>query len=254
MQQNAAMTNNDTTSSDTAGDGMTGSDTAGDGMTGSDMTGSDMTGNDRANHSDPANHGGYERFTVKQRLTMMVNRYEIRSVNADGGEGPLIAMAQQKRMAFKEQVTFYTDETRTQPVFGFKARKRLDLGATYDVTDASGTPIGTFRKEFAKSLLRSTWQLSAADGLQATGTERNHTIAVVRRIWGLVPFIGEIPVPFLFHFDFTAPDGSIVLSSVRRRSLRDRYDVELPAAPNGWRLDWRVGAAMAVALDALQSR
>jgi hypothetical protein len=39
-----------------------------------------------------------------------------------------------------------------------------------------------------------------------------------------------------------------------RRALRDRYDVELPTAPNGWRLDWRVGAAMAVALDALQSR
>jgi hypothetical protein len=32
------------------------------------------------------------------------------------------------------------------------------------------------------------------------------------------------------------------------------YDVTLPTAPNGWRLDWRVGAAMAVALDALQSR
>jgi len=46
----------------------------------------------------------------------------------------------------------------------------------------------------------------------------------------------------------------IVLSSVRRRSLRDRYNVELPTSPSGSRLDWRVGAAMAVALDALQSR
>jgi uncharacterized protein YxjI len=222
-------------------------------MTNNDMTSSDMTNNELTNE-DTANDAGYERFTVKQRMTMMVNRYEIRSVDADGGEGRLIAMAQQKRMAFKEQVTFYTDEARTQPVFGFKARKRLDLGATYDVTDASGTPIGSFRKEFAKSLLRSTWQLTAADGLQAMGTERNHAIAIVRRVWGMLPIIGEIPVPFLFHFDFTAPDGSIVLTSVRRRSLRDRYDVELPTAPNGWRLDWRVGAAMAVALDALQSR
>ena len=204
--------------------------------------------------SDMTDNAGYERFIVKQRITMMVNRYEIRSVDEGGAEGPLIAMAQQKRMAFKEQVTFYTDEARTQPVFGFKARKRLDLGATYDVTDATGTPIGSFRKEFGKSLLRSSWELTAADGLVAKGIERNHTIAIVRRVWDLVPVIGDIPVPFLFHFDFRAPDGSIVLSSVRRASLRDRYDVELPAAPNGWRLDWRVGAAMAVALDALQGR
>ena len=200
------------------------------------------------------NIAGYDRFTIKQKITMMVNRYEIRSVDANGGEGLLIAMAQQKRMAFKEQVTFYADEARTQPVFGFKARQRMDLAATYDVTDAAGTPIGSFRKEFKKSLLRSTWQLTATDGLQATGTERNQNVAIARRLWEMVPIVSELPSPFLFHFDFTAPDGSIVLSSVRRRSLRDRYDVELPTAPNGWRLDWRVGAAMAVALDALQSR
>ena len=203
---------------------------------------------------DMTNIDSYERFTIKQKITMMVNRYEVRSVDANGGEGSLIAVAQQKRMAFKEQVTFYSDEARTQPVFGFKARQRMDLAATYDITDASGTPIGSFRKEFAKSLLRSTWQLTATDGLQATGTERNQKVAVARRLWEMVPIVSELPSPFLFHFDFTTADGSIVLSSVRRRSLRDRYDVELPATPNGWRLDWRVGAAMAVALDALQSR
>ena len=205
-------------------------------------------------NADMTNIEGYDRFTIKQKITMMVNRYEIRSVDADGAEGPVIAMAQQKRMAFKEQVTFYADEARTQPVFGFKARQRMDLGATYDVTDATGTPIGTFRKEFGKSLLRSTWQLTAADGLQATGTERNQNVAIARRLWEIVPIISDLPSPFLFHFDFTTPDGSIVLSSVRRRSLRDRYNVELPTSPSGSRLDWRVGAAMAVALDALQSR
>ena len=166
----------------------------------------------------------------------------------------MIAVAQQKRMAFNEQVTFFADEARTQPVFGFKARQRMDLGASYDVTDASGAAIGSFRKEFAKSLLRSTWQLTTTDGLQATGTERSQNVAVARRLWELLPVIGDLPSPFLFHFDFTAPDGAIVLSSVRRRSVRDRYDVELPTLPNGWRLDWRVGVAMAVALDALQSR
>jgi uncharacterized protein YxjI len=217
----------------------------------------DMTNdgtNDTSNGHGVSSNAGYERFIIKQKITMMVNRYEVRSVDANGAEGHLIAVAQQKRMAFKEQVTFYADDARTQPVFGFKARKRMDLGATYDVTDAGGTSIGTFRKEFAKSLLRSSWQLTTADGLEASGTERNHSIAILRRVWTLIPVVGDVPVPFLFHFDFTGPDGSIVLSSERKRSLRDRYDVELPAAANGWRMDWRVAAAMAVALDALQSR
>ncbi len=194
-----------------------------------------------------------ERFRVRQKFTMMVNRYDVLAVDAAGNETGLIATAQQKRMAFKEQVTFFADEQRTRPVFGFKARKRMDLAATYDVTDAAGTPIGEFRKDFGKSLLRSTWHLSTPDGLQAVGQERNPTIAVLRRFWDMVPILGDIPVPWLFHFDFTAQDGSVVLSSTKRPALRDVYEIETPAVGQ-WRIDWRVAAAMAVALDALQSR
>lgn len=187
-----------------------------------------------------------QRFSLRQKITMMVNRYELRELRADGTEGPLLALAQQKRMAFKEQVTFYADEARTLPLFSFKARQRMDLGAVYDVTDAQGQPIGEFRKDFKASLLRSTWHLSTPDGLTSVGQERNAAIAVVRRF---------VDVPFLlFHFDFTAGDGQVILSSQRQRSLRDRYELTVPVQPNGWQLDWRVAAAMGVALDALQAR
>ena len=87
----------------------------------------------------------------------------------------------------------------------------------------AGTSIGTFRKEFAKSLLRSTWQLTAADGVQATGAERNANIAIARRLWEFLPVVSDLPSPFLFHFDFIAPRRSDRDEpSVRRRSLRDR--------------------------------
>jgi uncharacterized protein YxjI len=191
-----------------------------------------------------------DQFTVTQKITLMVNRYEIRTARPDGSPGELIAVAQQKRMAFKEEVTFYTDEQRTQPVFSFKARQRLDLGATYDVLDAAGQPIGWFRKDFRKSLLRSTWHLGTNQGLELFGQERNKNVAIARRIWEFLPYINSLPSPFVFHFDFTDGDGQVLLSSLRKRSLRDRYNVDVP---NG-KLDGRVAAAMAVALDALQSR
>jgi uncharacterized protein YxjI len=192
---------------------------------------------------------GIERFTVTQKLTLMVNRYEIRSVAGDGQAGHLLAVAQQKRAAFKEQVTFYQDESRTMPIFSFKARQRLDLGATYDVLDASGQPIGSFRKDFAKSLLRSTWHLEAS-GLKLTGSERSVGVAIGRRIWEATPIGDAVPSPFRFHFDFVDSNGEVIMTSERGKSLRDRYLITLPGA----RLDGRVAAAMAVALDALQSR
>ncbi len=192
-------------------------------------------------------------FKVRQRITLMVNRYEIHRVDASGAEGELVAFAEQKRMAFREEVRFFADAARTQPVFGFKARRVIDLGATYDVTDAVGRQIGQFRKDFGKSLLRSTWHLSTTQGLTAVGRERNQTVAILRRVWGVIPVVGNVPVPFLFHFDFITPGGAVVMSDVKRPALRDVYDVTLPEV-DGRRLDWRVAAAMAVALDALQSR
>jgi uncharacterized protein YxjI len=200
-------------------------------------------------YGSPSPMQGLERFAVTQKLTLMVNRYEIRTLDGSGAPGALLALAQQKRLAFKEQVTFFADEQRTQPVFGFKARQRLDLGATYDVTDAEGRPIGWFRKDFGRSLLRSTWHLGAP-GIEATGTERNSSVAILRRVWELAPVLSDLPSPFVFHFDFVDGAGQVVLSSQRRRTLRDRYEITVP----GGRLDGRVAAAMAVALDALQSR
>lgn len=184
---------------------------------------------------------GIQRFMVKQKITFMVNRYEIRGLGPNGEEGPVLAMAQQKRLAFKEQVTFYADEARTVPVFSFKARQRLDLAATYDVMDANGTPIGLFRKDFAKSLLNSTWHLEAA-GVTAIGSERNMLVAILRRLTDAIPLA--------VHFDFVGPQGQPVMSSERKWGLRDKYIVTVP----GGQLDGRVAAAMAVALDALQSR
>ena len=189
-------------------------------------------------------------FSMKQRVTMMANKYELIAANPDGSDGPMLAFAQQKRMAFKEQVTFYADGTKSQPVFSFKARKTIDLGSGYDVFDANGQQIGWFKKEFGKSLFRSSWQLSGA-GVDADGTERNPTVAIVRRVWEFVPFVGEIPLPFIFHFDFTdRGTGQPVLSVERKISVRDRYHVTV----QDQRLDFRVAAAMTVALDALQGR
>ncbi|MGO4599981.1 hypothetical protein [Terrabacter sp. 2RAF25] len=195
-----------------------------------------------------------ERYVLRQKLTLMINRYEIFRADENGTELGLLCFAEQKRMAAKEQVTFYTDSAKTQPLFGFKARKRIDLGSGYDVTDSQGQPIGYFKKQFKASLVNSTWTLALPDGREFLGRERNAKVAVARRVWELVPVIGEIPVPFLFHFDFVAPDGSLALSSTKKASVKDVYHVSLPALADGRAMDWRVGMAMAVALDALQSR
>jgi uncharacterized protein YxjI len=185
-------------------------------------------------------------FLVRQKITPMVNRYVVSVPAADGTEGELVAFVEQKRLAFREEVTFFADESKTQPLFRFKARQVLDVGATYDVAAPDGTAIGLFRKDFKKSLLRSTWHLEQPPDLHAVGRERSPVVAAVRRVWELVV---DWPFPVPYHFDFSSGETT-VMTVDKTAVIRDRYRVEVGVPA----LDRRLAIAMAVALDALQSR
>ena len=179
----------------------------------------------------------------------MANRYVVSVAEPDGSEGEVLAFAQQKRLALKEQVTFYTDESKQRILFTFTARQVVDLGAQYDVRDDAGRPIGLFRKNFGASLLRSTWHLDQPGERESTGRERNRFVAVIRRAWDLIPLVDVVPFAWPYHFDFTA-DGVPVMSVDKKLGLRDRYVLDIQAPG----LDRRLAVAQAVALDALQSR
>jgi hypothetical protein len=123
-----------------------------------------------------------------------------------------------------------------------------------DVIVPSGQVIGSFKKEFGKSLLRSSWQILAPNGqVVATAQESNMVIAILRRIWGALPYVGDIPFFIPFHFDIAYPDGRQIGRYRRIAALRDRYVLDLSGDPQRW-LDRRLALAFTVALDALQDR
>lgn len=186
---------------------------------------------------------------VHQKVTFMVNRYEV-FADDNGKPGGQVGFAEQKRLKIKERITIYTDSSKSQVLFEFNARKAIDLGSGYDVTDANGQRIGLFRKDFAKSLLRSTWHLEQAGLPAVTGAERNKWLAGFRRLWQWIPFIGDAPFPMRYHFDFVAENGAPVFSVDKKTWIRDHYLVTVQNPG----VDRRLVIAQAVALDALQSR
>lgn len=187
---------------------------------------------------------------LHQKITMMVNRYEAFADDGHGNPGQVVAFAEQKRMKLKEEVVVYTDSSKQHVLARFKARKVVDLGSGYDVTDGDGRPIGLFRKDFGKSLFNSIWHLEQAGTPVATGRERNHGIAVLRRIWSFLPFVGDLPFPMRYHFDFGREGGPPVFSVDKKTWLRDQYLIRVPDP----HVDRRLVIGQAIALDALQSR
>ena len=199
------------------------------------------------------------KLIVEQKITAFANQYRIYSAKPNGEKGGLLAFAQQKRLAFKEKVRFYSDEKKIEQVFGFRAEKVVDVHGRYFVEDPSGNKIGSFKKDFKKSLTSSTWHiLDADDQPKITVSESNQTIAVLRRFAGFIPIVGdlfEIIMVFLkYHFVFVdVSSGNVVGKYQKTKLIRDHYKLSMNDADYK-NQDWRILAAMTVALDALQSR
>jgi uncharacterized protein YxjI len=198
----------------------------------------------------------HDRFLVSQRFRPMINQYEVSTLGPDDkSPGEPVCFVEQKRMKLKEDLRAFTDDSKAAEVFRIKAQQVWDPRARYDVTDAQGQPIGQLQKVFAKSLLRSTWRIYDATGDEiAWARERSMLVALVRRLIGLVPFIGEflelLPIPY--HFDYYEADDRIG-GLERILGVRDRYRLDV-SGDTERKLDHRVAIALAIGLDALQAR
>jgi hypothetical protein len=204
---------------------------------------------------DPNAH---DRFVLRQRIRPVLNQYEISLPGEDGEPGEPVCFVEQARFKFKEDIRFYTDDTKTVELMRLKARQRFDPRARYDITDDRGAKIGEIQKVFGESLLRSTYRLYDASGEEvAFARERSVLVALVRRAVGFTPYIGDfadwLPIPY--HFDFVR-DGEVIGRPVRRTGmfkLRDVYDIDV-SGDRERTLDRRLVLANAVGMDALQAR
>jgi uncharacterized protein YxjI len=194
----------------------------------------------------------HDRFLVDQLVRPIVNLYRITPLAA--GEAPIggpVAFVRQKKMALKEDIRFFADESESQELFRLKARSVFDTGGSrYDVADSSGEAIGVLHHVLRKSLFRSTWEVAGANGATATAHERSLPMAIARRLIDFVPYGEWVPIPY--NFDVLL-DERVVGSLNRKFQLRDRYVLDL-TGDHDRRIDRRLAIALAIGLDALQNR
>ena len=195
----------------------------------------------------------HDRFVLRQKWTLVINRYFF---SLSGEEDQPFCFVEQKRFKFKDDIRFFTDETKRVELMRIKARQAFDPAATYDVTLTTGERIGQIQKVFGKSLLRSTYRIYDANASEiATAEERSLPVAIFRRMTQFIPFISDfadwLPIPY----DFVFKRGEQVLGHSKRRlfTFADIYEIDLNGDPKRT-LDRRLVLALAVGMDALQAR
>jgi uncharacterized protein YxjI len=195
---------------------------------------------------------GHDRYLVDQLIRPIANLYRITPLAA--GETPLggpVAFVRQKKMAIKEDIRFFADESESQELFRLKARSILDTGGSrYDVADATGQPIGVLHHVLRKSIFRSTWEVNGANGTTATAQERSLPLAIARRVIDFVPYGEWVPIPYNFDLHL---DDRVIGHLNRKFQLRDSYVLDL-TGDHERKLDRRLAIALAIGLDALQNR
>ena len=200
-----------------------------------------------------ADRFAYDRFLVDQLVRPIANLYRVTPLAAgEAPAGPPVAYVRQKKLAIKEDIRFYGDESETAELFRLQARSVLDMGGSrYDIF-AGEERIGFLWHKFRESLLRTTWHIGGGDEEEvAIARERSQVGAILRRVVDFVPDVGGwIPIPYNFEFLI----GDRVVGGMNRRfQLRDSYVLDL-SGDTDRTIDRRVAIALAIALDALQNR
>jgi hypothetical protein len=198
----------------------------------------------------------HDRFLIDQLVRPIANLYRLTPLAA--GEMPAggpVAFVRQKKLAIREDIRFYADESEAEELFRIKARSVLDIGGSrYDVIAADETPIGRLEHLFGKSLFRSTWRIVGADESEvAIARERSQLLAIARRVVDFVPYGESVPIPYDFVLHGPGSEGGIGHFKRMFLSVRDRYILDLSGDPDR-RLDRRLALALGIALDALQNR
>ena len=194
----------------------------------------------------------HDAFFIDQLIRPVANLYRISTLGADGASPhEALGFVRQKKLAIKEDIRFYADESEQEELFRIKARKIMEFRTRYDVTTPTGERIGVLEKVFGKSILRSTWRIHDANEQEiAMAEEKSMPVAILRRVIDAIPYGDFIPIVFQFTIKM---NGSQIGEMRRPIGVRDRYILKINGDPDR-RIDRRLLVALGVALDALQSR
>jgi uncharacterized protein YxjI len=153
--------------------------------------------------------------------------------------GRLVSYVKQRAFRLKEDVTIFSDEAQTHPLYHIKANKIIDIGATYAITTADGRPLGAVRQRGMRTLWKATYDILDEAG-NAVGLvhEQDPWVKILDGLIGEIPFVGFVIQQWINPtYLIDGADGTTYLRLRKRPSLIERRFTLEQDAPLPSRLD-----------------
>lgn len=112
-------------------------------------------------------------------------------VKVTDASGATVMYVKQKALALKEDVKIFGDEAQQNLLYQMKANKIIDFSAQYNITNASGVPVGSVRRQGMRSLWKATYNIVDANGAEVGVIhEENPWVKVLDALVSDIPFVG----------------------------------------------------------------
>ena len=157
----------------------------------------------------------------------------------------LYGFCEQKRFRIKEDIRLYDDESKNNEWLVIKQRNLVDAWGGFDIFDPkAGILLGTVRRKFWKSILRTKWQVLDPDGNDiGMLLEDSMAQAIARRV-----FLGILPKKYTLH---TMGNDNPITMRQKFNPIIRKLVVNIPPENN---FNRKFIAGLAIVISALDGR
>lgn len=189
---------------------------------------------------------GFERYTISRKFLQAFGA----TLYLHGPNEQLVLWGAQKAFKLKEDLRFYTDDTKTQEILRIGARSILDFSAAYDVFDSlTNTKIGAFKRQGLKSsFIQDTWILmDAQDHEIGQVQEDSALLGMLRR------YVEYVSLLLPQKYTVTLNGLPVALYSRHKNPFSSRLEIDFSPDTNA-QFDRRLGLALAMLLEAVEGK
>lgn len=180
-------------------------------------------------------------YLIREKfLKIFGNKFHIMDEN-----GQLYGFCEQKRFRIKEDIRLYDDENKNNEWLVIKQRNLVDAWGGFDIFDPkAGSLLGTVRRKFWKSILRTKWQVLDPDGNDiGMLLEDSMAQAIARRV-----FLGILPKKYTLH---TMGNDNPITMRQKFNPIIRKLIVNIPPENN---FNRKFIAGLAIVISALDGR
>jgi hypothetical protein len=154
-------------------------------------------------------------------LTLRFKRIALaRQLSVEDAGGQLLMYVKQKAFKLREAITVFADREQSRPLYYINADRVIDFSATYQITDAASTRLGSVRQQGMRSLWRARFTISRDGAPVFELKEENPWSRVGDQFFGEIPIIGLL-AGYIFNprYLISTADGAEVLRVTKQPAL-----------------------------------